>query len=32
MSATFGLGMFGYSMVCLLIGAMIVYYVINKIK
>jgi len=32
MSATFGLGMFAYNMVCLLIGLLIIYYVINKIK
>jgi len=32
MSATYGLGMFAYSMICLLIGALIVYYVINKTK
>ncbi len=32
MSATLGLGMFGYNMVCLLIGLLIVYYVIKNIK
>ncbi len=32
MTATYGLGMFGYNMVCLLIGLIIIYYVINKIK
>ena len=32
MTATYGLGMFGYNMICLLIGLLIVYYVINKIK
>ena len=32
MSVTFGLGMFAYNMVCLLIGLLIIYYVINKIK
>jgi len=32
MTAGFGLGMFAYNMVCLLIGLVIIYYVINKIK
>ena len=32
MSVEFGLGMFVYSMICLMIGCAIVYYVINKIK
>ena len=32
MTAAYGFGMFGYNMVCLLIGLLIVYYVINKIK
>jgi hypothetical protein len=32
MTAGFGLGMFAYNMVCLLIGLLIIYYVINKIK
>ena len=32
MTATFGIGMFFYSMICLCIGAMATYYVINKIK
>jgi len=32
MTAGFGLGMFAYNMVCLLIGLVIIYYVINNIK
>jgi len=32
MSATFGLGMFAYNMICLCIGLIILYFVINKIK
>ena len=32
MTAAYGIGMFGYNMVCLLIGLLIIYYVINKIK
>jgi hypothetical protein len=32
MSATFGLGMFAYSMICFFIGSLIIYYVINKNK
>ena len=28
----FGIGMFFYGMTCILIGAMIAYYIINKIK
>ena len=32
MTFEYGLGMFGYNMVCLLIGLIIIYYVINKIK
>jgi len=32
MSAAFGFGMFAYNMVCLLIGLLIIYYVINNIK
>jgi len=32
MTATFGIGMFFYSMGCVLIGAIIAYYVINKIN
>ncbi len=32
MTAGYGIGMFGYNMVCLLIGLLIIYYVINKIK
>ena len=32
MPASFGIGMFFYSMACLFIGAMATYYVINKIK
>ena len=32
MTVEFGIGMFAYNMVCLLIGLLIIYYVINKIK
>ena len=32
MTAGYGLGMFGYNMICLSIGLMIVYYVIRNIK
>jgi len=32
MSATFGLGMFAYNMICLLIGLSIAYYIINNIE
>ena len=32
MTAGFGIGMFAYNMVCLLIGLLIIYYVINNIK
>ena len=32
MTAAYGIGMFGYNMICLLIGLLIIYYVINKIK
>jgi len=32
MSATFGLGMFAYSMICFFIGSLIIYYVINNLK
>ena len=32
MTATFGIGMFFYSMGCVLIGAIIAYYIINKFK
>ena len=32
MTASFGIGMFFYSMKCLFIVAMATYYVINKIK
>ena len=32
MSATFGFGMLGYGIVCLLIGSLIAYFKINKIK
>jgi len=32
MTAAYGLGMFGYNMVCLLIGLIIIFYIINKIK
>ena len=32
MTATFGIGMFFYGMSCILIGAIIAYYIINKFK
>jgi hypothetical protein len=32
MTASFGIGMFFYGMVCIAIGASAVYYVINKIQ
>ena len=32
MTAAYGLGMFGYNMICLAIGLMIIYYVIKNIK
>ena len=32
MSAIFGLGMFAYNMICLLIGLTIAYYIINNIE
>ena len=32
MTVGFGIGMFFYGMTCILIGAIITYYVINKIK
>jgi len=32
MTFGFGLGMFGYSMVCLIIGLTIIYFVIKNIK
>jgi hypothetical protein len=32
MTFEFGLGMFFYNMVCLLIGLLILYYVINNLK
>ena len=32
MTATFGIGIFFYGMVCMTIGAAIIYYVFNKIK
>ena len=32
MTASFGIGMFFYGMVCILIGAIAVYYVINKLN
>ena len=32
MAVGFGLGMFVYNMVCLMIAALIAYYIINKIK
>ena len=32
MTASFGIGMFFYGMICIAIGAGVVYYVINKIQ
>ena len=32
MTATFGIGMFFYGMSCILIGAIIAYYVINNLN
>jgi len=32
MTANFGIGMFLYGMTCIFIGALAVYYVLNKIK
>ena len=32
MTTTFGIGMFFYSMGCLLIGAIIAYYIINNLN
>jgi hypothetical protein len=32
MTATYGLGMFGYNMVCLMIGLVIIYIVIRNLK
>jgi len=32
MTVGFGIGMFAYNMVCLMIGLIIIYYVINNIK
>jgi hypothetical protein len=32
MTASFGIGMFFYGMGCICIGALVVYYVLNKIK
>jgi len=32
MTVGFGLGMFAYNMICLMIAALIAYYIINKIK
>ncbi len=32
MTLGFGLGMFTYNFVCLLIGLLIIFYIINKIK
>ena len=32
MTATFGIGMFIYGMICITIGATAVYYVINKLN
>ena len=32
MTATYGLGMFGYNMICLMIGLVIIYIVIRNLK
>ena len=32
MTAGYGVGMFGFNMVCLLIGLIIIYYVINNLE
>ena len=32
MTVGYGIGMFGYSMVCLLIGLLIAYYIINNLE
>ena len=32
MTAAYGLGMFGYSMICLLIGLTIIYFVLKNLK
>ena len=32
MTASFGIGMFFYGMICIAIGASVVYYVINKVQ
>jgi len=32
MTANFGIGMFFYGMTCILIGAAIAYYIINKVQ
>ena len=32
MTAAYGLGMFGYSMVCLVIGLTIIYFVLKNLK
>ena len=32
MTASFGIGMFFYGMTCILIGAIIAYYIINKVQ
>ena len=32
MTASFGIGMFFYGMTCILIGAIIAYYIINKLN
>ena len=32
MTASFGIGMFFYGMTCILIGATIAYYIINKVQ
>ena len=32
LTAAYGVGMFGYNMICLMIGLIIIYYVIKNIK
>jgi len=32
MTVGFGVGMFAYNMICLMIGLIIIYYVINNLK
>ena len=32
LTAAYGVGMFGYNMICLMIGLIIIYYVIRNIK